>query len=87
MGKLGVERSSVQNPLIQYACEIGWEYVSPEEAERLRGGRNGLLLKEVFMNQMLKLNGAFIDNLMIEELIKRIEKLPTSKEGNLQAWE
>src|SRR3989338_2238459 len=87
MAKLGAERSAVQDRIVQYACEIGWEYISREEAERLRGGKTGLLLKEVFTNQMLKLNGAFIDNLIIGELIKRIEKLPTSKEGNLQAWE
>lgn len=73
MPKLGTERGSVQNPLLQYACEIGWEYIKPEEVERLRGGRTGLLLREVFTNQMLKLNEDFIDNLIIEELIKKIE--------------
>jgi len=87
MSKLGVENSAVQIPLIQYACEIGWEYISPEEALRLRGGKTGLILKEIFTNQTLKLNSEFIDNLMIEELIKRIERLPTNIEGNLQAWE
>jgi type I restriction enzyme R subunit len=87
MAKLGTERSAVQNPLIKYACEIGWEYISPEEALRLRGGKTGLILHEVFANQMLKLNSEFIDNLMIGELIKKLEKLQTTKEGNLQAWE
>ena len=87
MAKLGTERSSVQNPLIQYAREIGWDYISSEEAERLRGGRTGLILKDEFMNQILKFNSTFIDNLMIEELIRRIERLPTSVEGNFQAWE
>lgn len=87
MAKLGTERGSVQNPMLQYACEIGWEYIKPEEVERMRGGKTGLILRETFTNQMLKLNSEFIDNLMIEELIKKIEKLPVSIEGNFQAWE
>ena len=36
---------------------------------------------------MVKLNSEFIDNLMIEELIKKIERLPARIEGNMQAWE
>ena len=87
MGKLGVERSAVQNPLVRYACEIGWDYINPEEAVRLRGGETGLIFKEVFMSQISKLNSDFIDNLMIESLIKKIETIPTTIEGNLQAWE
>lgn len=87
MGKLGVERSAVQNPLVRYACEIGWEYVDRDEALRLRGGETGLLFKEVFMDQISKLNHEFIDNLMIEQLIKKIERTHTNIEGNLQVWE
>ena len=30
------ERSSVQNPMLRYAEQIGWRYVSPPEALRLR---------------------------------------------------
>ncbi|MCI0330681.1 MAG: HsdR family type I site-specific deoxyribonuclease [candidate division Zixibacteria bacterium] len=87
MAKLGVERTAVQAPLVQYACEIGWEYVGQEEALRLRGGKTGLLFKEVFTDQILKLNSDFIDHLMIEEIIKKLERLPARIEGNLQAWE
>ena len=32
------ERTEVQNPLIRYASEIGWTYISQEEALTLRGG-------------------------------------------------
>jgi type I restriction enzyme R subunit len=84
--KLGTERSSVQEPIIQYACEIGWEYIKPEDAERLRGGETGLILREVFTDQMLKLNSNFIDNSMIDELIKKLEKIPGNIEGNLEMW-
>jgi type I restriction enzyme R subunit len=87
MSKLGVEKSAVQNPLIQYACEIGWEYIKPDDAERLRGGRTGLIFKEVFTNQLIKLNTDFIDSIMIEDVINRIGRIPPRKEGNLEAWE
>ena len=54
-GALGGEKHAVQNPLIGYVREpkaqytasggetvflnLGWEYVDPEEALRLRGGK------------------------------------------------
>src|SRR3990170_8104363 len=86
MSKLGNEGSSVQNTLIRYACEVGWEYLKPEEAERLRGGRTGLIFREVFADRLARMND-FIDSVMIEDKIKEIERLPARKEGNLQAWE
>ena len=72
MAKLGTERTAVQNPLIQYACEIGWEYINPEETLQLRGGMTGLILKETFADQILKLNPEFINNPMNQNLIKII---------------
>src|SRR3972149_11683898 len=35
---LGSERRAVQEPLIRYAVEIGWAYLSPEEGVRFRRG-------------------------------------------------
>ena len=84
---LGSEKSTVQITLIKYATEIEWEYVTSEEATRLRGGRSGLIFKEIFTNQIHKLNSEFIDNTMINDLIKRIERLPARIEGNLEAWD
>ncbi|MGC9455792.1 MAG: hypothetical protein ACP5HU_13170, partial [Phycisphaerae bacterium] len=69
MSKLGGERDSVQNPMIDYAREAGWEYVSPEEAARLRGGETGMVFRELFINQMQRLNPGFMDHLLAEELI------------------
>lgn len=52
---IGGERSAVQDPLIKYATEIGWKYVSQDEALRLRGGKTGFVFKEIFINQMQRL--------------------------------
>lgn len=87
MPKLGGERAAVQNTLISYAKRVGWNYVKPDESLRLRGGKTGLIFREIFADQLLKLNSGFINEQMIEELIKKLERLPARIEGNLQAWE
>ena len=87
MSNLGAERAAVQNTLISYAKQVGWQYVKPEEALSLRGRKTGLIFREVFANQMRKLNSEFINEEMIKDLEKRLERLPARIEGNLQAWE
>ena len=74
---LGGEKHAVQNPLIGYVREpeaqytasggetvllnLGWEYIDPEECLRLRGGKAGFIFRELFINQMQKLNPDFMD--------------------------
>ena len=84
---LGSERKAVQEALIKYATEVGWEYVSPEEALRLRGGESGLIFREIFRDQLVRLNNGFFEPHYAEDLIKKLEKLPPNIEGNLTAWE
>lgn len=84
---LGGEKISVQKPLVEYATEIGWEYMPPDDALRLRGGMTGIVLRELFVDQMQRLNPDFMDHTMGEELIKRLERIPPNIEGNLAAWE
>ena len=69
---LGGERSAVQNPLLRYAEEAGWERISPEEALRLRGGKTGIFLHDVLVNQLQKLNPGVMDHQRAEEVIKRL---------------
>jgi len=38
MSHLGSESGSVQRPFVRYAVEVGWTYLSPTEALRLRAG-------------------------------------------------
>ena len=102
--KLGGEKYSVQNSLINYVSRepsveyvtsdgkrillnLGWEYITPEKALRLRGGETGFVLREVFKRQMERLNPGFMDPPLTEELIKKLERIPPNIEGNLIAWE
>lgn len=84
---LGGERVAVQDPLIRYAREAGWEYLPPDEARRLRRGEAGLLLHEVFVEQLQRLNPSVVDHLRAEEVAKRLLRVPPTIEGNLEAWE
>jgi type I restriction enzyme R subunit len=85
---LGGERVAVQNPLLRYAEEAGWEYLPPEEALRLRGGKkSGLVLGDLLIGQLQKLNPGIVDRQGAEEVVKRLLRVSPSIEGNLEAWE
>jgi len=87
MANLGNERKAVQDAMIKYAVESGWEYVASQNALALRGGKTGLVFREVFTNQLLKLNLDFMDAELAGEVAKGIERLPPNIEGNLKVWE
>ena len=100
MSTLGDEKKSVQHPIIDYVREpsaeylaqngkikLGWQYISRDEALRLRGGETRMVLRELFINQLQRLNPDFADHLMAEEIIKKIESIPANIEGNFTAWE
>lgn len=84
---LGSERPAVQEPLIRYAQEIGWEYLCPKEAWRLRRGATGLVLYDVLARQLQRLNPGIVDLPRAEELIRRLITVRPNIEGNLEAWE
>ena len=101
--KIGGEKASVQNRIIKYVREphaefadsrgrkmhlkLGWKYVSQKEAIRLREGETGLLFRDIFIEQLHKLNPKFMNDSLARELIKSIERIPSTIEGNLTAWE
>ena len=87
MSKLGTEFSAVQLPFLRYAQEAGWTPLSRDEALQLRGGENGMLLREVFLTQAQKLNPGIVDFNRAEDLARRIERVLPRIEGNLEAWE
>lgn len=99
----GSEYDSVQSPMVGYVqeeqatyktangdalfCNLDWQYLSPDEALRMRTGKDKLILREIFIKQAQRLNPNKVDNLKAEELINHLERLPASKEGNMEAWE
>jgi len=84
---IGSERRTVQNPLLRYATEMGWEYLSPEETLRLRRGEDSPILWNVFVQRIQQLNLGTVDNIKAEEVGRRLIRVPPNIEGNLEAWE
>ncbi len=87
MTPLSQERAGVQNPMITYAQDIGWEFIDREEATKLRNGETGLLFHTLFISQLIKLNYDFMNDEIAKDLINRIERVKPNIEGNLDIWE
>lgn len=79
------ERSAVQQPMIKYAAEIGWQYIKPEEALQLRGGEKGLYFTDIVHAQLMKLNPSIVDEDKAEEIIRQLNLLRATIEGNRDA--
>jgi len=79
------ERSAVQNPMLKYASEIGWQYISPEVASMARLGDTGYYLTDVLREQLINLNRGVVDTGRANEIIRRLNLLYPSIEGNRDA--
>ena len=76
------ERKIVQEPLIKYARQIGWTYLSRDEAVALRQGEAGLFFYNILKEQLMNLNKGIINNGKANEIIKRLGNVKSSMEGN-----
>jgi len=85
---IGSERRAVQNPFIRYTEEAGWTYLPPEEARRLRGGKDSPVLRRVLIEQLQRLNPGVVDSVTkAEEVASRVVRVRPNIEGNLEVWE
>ena len=82
------EVKAVQEPMIKYAGEIGWEYVSEHDALRMRGGESGLFFTEVLEEMLLRLNPGILDLEGAQEVIRKLNLLDPSITGNqgIMTW-
>ena len=85
---LGTERPTVQDPMIGYAVEIGWGYLSPDEALTLRRGESGTLLYLTLRDKLIALNPGVVTVDNVDQVIARIESVRNTIEGNAEvlAW-
>ena len=67
------ERSAVQNPMLKYAEEIGWEYVRPEDALALRSGDTGLYFTGILEAQLVRLNPGAVDLSRTPDILRRLK--------------
>ncbi len=82
------ERKTVQEPIIRYAQDVGWEYIPPEEVPALRGDESVPILREMLLEQLQKLNPDVITSrTKAEEVVERLIRVRPSIEGNYEAWQ
>lgn len=76
------ERSAVQNPMLKYAQEIGWQYATPTESRCMREGDTGIYYSEVLRSQIQRLNPGIVDDVRASEILRKLNLLHPSLEGN-----
>ena len=80
------ERSAVQEPMLKYADEIGWQSISPSEVMRMRSGSPAALyFFDVLKAQLLKLNKGIIDDSNCADVMRQLGLLNATLEGNQEA--
>lgn len=85
-----------QIPALQILQKLGWKYLTPTEAERLRGGKtSNVLLEDVLRKQLKEINSekrisstktTYISDANIENGIRALKELPMN-EGYIAACE
>jgi type I restriction enzyme, R subunit len=85
---LATESATVQNPLVRYAGEIGWEIIRQSDAVILRKGEGGMFFYKLLEETLLKSNPGVITPENVDDVIRRLEGVRNSIEGNAEilAW-
>ena len=85
---LATESATVQNPLLRYADEIGWKIVPQSGAVSLRKGEGGMFFYNLLEETLLRLNPGIITPENVDDVIRRLEGVRNSIEGNAEilAW-
>jgi len=81
------EKAAVQRPILKYATEIGWQFVAQDEALSLREGEAGLFFYSVLMDQLLKLNPQVVTEENVNEVVKNLQNVRNTIEGNKESLE
>lgn len=87
------EATAVQNPMIRYADQIGWQRVSRQEALQWRGGESGresggesgLFFTDILRQKLIELNPGVVDETAAAEIIRQLNLLSATIEGNQTA--
>ncbi|WP_375478020.1 type I restriction endonuclease subunit R [uncultured Nostoc sp.] len=84
------EASAVQRPMLKYAYDIGWEYLTSKEALQRREGKEDDKRKEryfadVLRSQLIKLNPGVVTDNNVDEILRRLRNIDSTIEGNREA--
>ena len=81
------ESKSVQAPMIEYVSQIGWQPVSRQDAESLRGGTQGIIFSSILTDKLLSLNPDILNPETVREVVRNIENVHHDIRGNNEALE
>jgi type I restriction enzyme R subunit len=84
MNAMFSESGSVQDPVVRYATEVGWTFLSSKDALSQRGGASGLLLNEVLRRKLLELNAGVVTPAAADEVVLRLESSRATIDGNAE---
>ena len=79
------EYTAVQEPMLRYADQIGWTYVSQEQAMQMRHGDTGCYFVDVLKTQLMALNTDILDESRCGEIVRQLNLLRPTLEGNQDA--
>ena len=79
------ERHAVQNPMLKYADEIGWEFISASEALEKRSDETGLYFADVLKAQLIKLNRGILDESDCANIMRQLGLLKPGLKENRDA--
>jgi type I restriction enzyme, R subunit len=73
--------------MLHYAGQIGWQPVSRRQALHWRGGESGLFFSDILCQQLIALNPGVVDDTAANEILRQLNLLPATIEGNQAALE
>lgn len=77
------EASAVQRPMLKYAREIGWEYLTQKEALQRRGGdKKERIFADILRSQLIKLNPGIVTADNVDTIIQELRNINSDIEGN-----
>ena len=81
------EGYTAQFPMVKHLHEVGWDVLTPEEAEAKRHGRANMLFRDDLEKKVLEFNG-WLNESQARAIVDTIEALPPTIEGNrdVLAW-
>lgn len=77
------EEETAKKPFMSYLTSVGWEYISPQKVDSLRGSRKEPFILPIFKKKLLELNPKMTED-EANSVISRIKMIRANIEGNRQ---
>ena len=78
------EFKTVQDPILDYANQIGWDIVTRDDAEVMRRGNDGRFFYETLQSALLRLNDGLKHESDVTRIISDMQSLKATIEGNAE---